>query len=54
MGELDPAYETPALPGDGGLTVVVCTAQPGSPAAERLAVLAGRHAGALPARAGQG
>lgn len=54
VGELDLAYETLSLPGDADLTVVVYTAQPGTPTAERLAVLASWHAGARPAqRAGQ-
>ncbi|WUH90126.1 helix-turn-helix transcriptional regulator [Streptomyces sp. NBC_00433] len=45
-GELHLGYETLALPGDTDLTVVVYTAPPGSPSAERLAVLASWHAGA--------
>nr|WSX76248.1 helix-turn-helix transcriptional regulator [Streptomyces sp. NBC_00899] len=51
VGELDLAYETLALPGDADLTVIIYTAPPGSPTAERLAVLASWHAAAHPAPA---
>ncbi|MFD7645608.1 helix-turn-helix transcriptional regulator [Kitasatospora sp. NPDC059795] len=41
VGELDVGYETLTPPGEPGLQLVVYTAEPGSPTAERLALLAG-------------
>ncbi|MDR8411455.1 helix-turn-helix transcriptional regulator [Nonomuraea sp. 3-1Str] len=40
VGRLDVGYETLAMPGDPDLLLVVYTAEPGSEAAEKLAVLA--------------
>lgn len=40
VGELHLAYESMELPGDRGLSLIVYTAEPGSPAAEKLARLA--------------
>jgi transcriptional regulator with XRE-family HTH domain len=44
-GELDLRYQTLAVPGRPGLTVVTYLAEPGSPTAERLALLASWTAG---------
>jgi transcriptional regulator with XRE-family HTH domain len=40
VGELDVVFNTMALPADPGLTLAVYTAEPGSPSAEKLALLA--------------
>lgn len=40
VGELHLAYESMELPGDRGLSLIVYTAEPGSPAAEKMARLA--------------
>jgi hypothetical protein len=40
VGELSIVFNTMALPADRGLSLAVYTAEPGSPSAEKLAVLA--------------
>ncbi|MGF1431183.1 helix-turn-helix transcriptional regulator [Kitasatospora sp. LaBMicrA B282] len=52
VGELELAYETLALPGDPDQLLVGYTAVPGSPTAERLALLAGWSAPQPAARTG--
>lgn len=54
VGELTLDWDTYPLPGDPGPVMLVFTVEPGSPDAERIALLASLHATAHAERSGSG